>query len=47
VGSGADEHIDRLGKRYLGADNYQFRQPGGQRVKFLVDASLVRHRKQR
>lgn len=46
VGTGADAHIDRLAKRYLGADSYPFRQTGEQRVKFLVDASLVRHQKQ-
>jgi PPOX class probable F420-dependent enzyme len=29
---GADEHIDRLAKRYLGADKYPFRAPGEKRV---------------
>ena len=46
VGMDADAHIDRLAKRYLDADSYPFRQPGEQRVKFLVEASLVRHQKQ-
>ena len=26
--AGADEHIDKLAKRFLGADKYPFRQPG-------------------
>ncbi len=29
---GADEHIDKLAKKYLGKDTYPFRQPGEQRV---------------
>jgi PPOX class probable F420-dependent enzyme len=29
---GADEHIDRLAKKYLDQDSYPFRQPGEQRV---------------
>ncbi len=44
---GADAHIDRLAKKYLGADTYPFRQPGEQRISFLVDATRVNHRKQR
>jgi len=43
---GADEHIDRLAKRYLNADSYPFRQPGEQRISFFVEPSLVRHQKQ-
>ena len=43
---GADDHIDRLAKKYLGADSYPFRQEGEQRITYLVDASLVRHQKQ-
>lgn len=31
---GADEHIDKLAKKYLGEDKYPFRQPGEQRVIF-------------
>ena len=30
--AGADEHIDKLAKRFLGADKYPFRQPGEKRV---------------
>jgi PPOX class probable F420-dependent enzyme len=29
---GADEHIDKLAKKYLGADSYPFRNPAEQRV---------------
>lgn len=29
---GADEHIDKLAKKYLGVDKYPFRQPGEERV---------------
>jgi len=32
VEEGADDHIDRLAKKYIGADSYPFRQPGEQRV---------------
>ena len=44
---GADAHIDRLAKKYLGADSYPFRQAGEQRVTFLVEPTKVRHQKQR
>ena len=43
---GADDHIDRLAKRYLGADSYPFRTPDEQRITYVVDPSLVRHQKQ-
>lgn len=43
---GADAHIDRLAKKYLGADEYPFRQPSEQRITYLVDATRVRHQKQ-
>jgi PPOX class probable F420-dependent enzyme len=32
VTEGADEHIDKLAKKYLGQDTYPFRQPGEERV---------------
>jgi PPOX class probable F420-dependent enzyme len=32
VDEGADEHIDKLAKKYLGVDEYPFRSPGEQRV---------------
>lgn len=43
---GADAHIDRLAKKYLGVDAYPFRTPTEQRITFLVDATRVRHQKQ-
>jgi PPOX class probable F420-dependent enzyme len=36
VEEGADEHIDALAKRYLGADSYPFRNPEEQRVTIRV-----------
>ena len=44
---GANAHIDRLAKKYLGASEYPFHQPGEQRITYLVDAVRVRHQKQR
>src|SRR2546423_77809 len=29
---GADEHIDRMARKYIGQEKYPFRQPGDQRV---------------
>ncbi len=29
---GADEHIDKMAKKYLGQDTYPFRQPGEVRL---------------
>ena len=43
---GADAHIDRLAKKYLGVDDYPFRQEGEQRITYVVDAERVRHQKQ-
>jgi len=43
---GADDHIDRLAKKYLDADSYPFRQPSEQRITYLIEHSLVRHQKQ-
>src|SRR5436190_11068888 len=37
--AGADDHIDKLAKRFMGADKYPFRQPGEKRliVRISVD----------
>jgi len=43
---GADEHIDALTKKYINQDKYPFRQPGEQRVKFVIQPDHVRHQKQ-
>lgn len=36
---GADEHIDRMAKKYLGKDKYPFRQPGEVRVLLTIEPS--------
>jgi PPOX class probable F420-dependent enzyme len=43
---GADEHIDALSRKYIGKDEYPFRQPGEERIKFVVEPERVRHQKQ-
>jgi PPOX class probable F420-dependent enzyme len=43
---GADGHIDRLAKKYLGADEYPFRQPGEQRITFTITPTTIRHQRQ-
>jgi PPOX class probable F420-dependent enzyme len=44
--AGADAHIDRLAKKYLGLDEYPYRQPSEQRITFVIEPSKVRHQKQ-
>ena len=43
---GADEHINALTKKYIGQDEYPYRQPGEQRVKFVITPDHVRHLRQ-
>jgi PPOX class probable F420-dependent enzyme len=43
---GADEHINQLAKKYIGQDEYPYRQPGEQRIKFVIEPQHVRHVKQ-
>ena len=43
---GADEHINALTKKYIGQDEYPFRQPGEERIKFVIQPEHVRHQKQ-
>jgi PPOX class probable F420-dependent enzyme len=38
---GADDHIDRLAKKYLGEDRYPFRQAGEQRVIVKIEPLRV------
>jgi len=38
---GADENINALAKKYLNKDEYPFRQPGEQRIKFLIEPERV------
>jgi PPOX class probable F420-dependent enzyme len=42
----ADDHIDRLAKKYIGADEYPGRQPGEQRIKYVIAPERVRYQKQ-
>jgi PPOX class probable F420-dependent enzyme len=42
----ADAHIDSLAKKYLGVDEYPYRQPGEQRIKFVIEPEFVRLMKQ-
>jgi PPOX class probable F420-dependent enzyme len=35
--NGADAHIDRMAKKYLGADKYPYRQPGEVRVLYKIE----------
>ncbi|HTM51504.1 MAG TPA: PPOX class F420-dependent oxidoreductase [Bryobacteraceae bacterium] len=35
--NGADAHIDKMAKKYLGKDKYPFRQPGEVRVLYRID----------
>ncbi|HXN24235.1 MAG TPA: PPOX class F420-dependent oxidoreductase [Candidatus Dormibacteraeota bacterium] len=39
--NGADEHIDKLAKKYLGKDKYPFRQPGEVRVMYKIEPEHV------
>ena len=43
---GAEEHIDRLAKKYMDVDSYPLRTPEEKRITFVVDPTLVRHQKQ-
>ena len=43
---GADAHIDRLAKKYLGVESYPFHQPGDQRITYVITPTRVRHQKQ-
>ena len=47
VASGADEHINSLAKKYIGKDEYPYRQPGEERIKFVIEPDRIRHVQQR
>ena len=38
---GADEHINRMAKKYMGVDEYPFRQPGEVRVLYYIEPERV------
>jgi PPOX class probable F420-dependent enzyme len=44
VDEGADAHIDRLAKKYLGVDSYPHRQPGEVRVTVRVVPGTIQRR---
>ena len=39
--TGADQHIDKLAKRFLGADKYPFRRPGEKRLMVRVKVDRI------
>lgn len=39
--TGADDHIDKLAKRFLGADKYPFRRPGEKRLIVRVKVDRI------
>lgn len=42
---GADAHIDKLAKKYLGLDSYPFRNPSEQRVILKIKPEKIFHMK--
>jgi PPOX class probable F420-dependent enzyme len=44
---GADEHIDKMAKKYLGMDRYPGRSPGEERVILRIKPEKVAHMKPR
>ena len=44
VDEGADEHIDRLAKKYIGQDKYPFRTPDEQRVSVRIAPTTIESR---
>jgi PPOX class probable F420-dependent enzyme len=42
----ADDHINRLAKKYINQDEYPFRQPGEERLKYTIKPDVVRYQKQ-
>jgi len=41
VTEGADAHIDKLAKKYMGKDRYPFRRPGEERVMYVIEPEKV------
>src|SRR6266849_2890987 len=39
--NGADQHIEKMAKKYLGQDKYPFRQPGEVRVIYKIEPDRV------
>jgi len=40
---GADDHINAMAKKYLGQDEYPFRQPGEERIIIRITPEKVHH----
>jgi hypothetical protein len=38
---GAEQHIDKMAKKYLGQDKYPYRQPGEVRVVYRIEPEHV------
>lgn len=38
---GAEEHIDRLAKKYMGVDTYPYRTPTEKRVRYVIQPTSV------
>jgi PPOX class probable F420-dependent enzyme len=47
IRQGADEHIDKMAKKYLGMDRYPGRSPGEERVILRIKPEKVAHMKPR
>jgi hypothetical protein len=45
--TGADEHINKMAKKYLGMERYPFKQPGEQRILIKIQPDRVYHQKPR
>src|SRR6185312_1737973 len=43
---GADEHINALTKKYINQDEFPFRQPGEERIKFVIEPAHIRYQTQ-
>ena len=43
--NGAEEHIDKMAKKYLGVDKYSGRIPGEKRVILMIKPDRVFHQK--
>lgn len=41
--NGADEHVDRLAKKYLGVDKYPFRAPDEKRIILKIKPEKIYH----
>jgi hypothetical protein len=46
TGDAAEEHIDKMAKKYIGKDKYPFRSPGEKRVILKIKPEKIFHMKQ-